>query len=74
MLSAIGIAPFDAAAPIAYGALRARLERMGRTIGGNDMLIAAHAIALGDTIVTANEREFARIENLPRENWLRAVH
>ncbi len=68
MLGAIGIAPFDAAAAIAYGALRALLESMGRPIGGNDMLIAAHAIALGDTVVTDNEREFARIESLPREN------
>ena len=67
VLGAIEIAPFDASAAIAYGALRARLERMGRTIGGNDMLIAAHAIALGDTIVTANEREFARIEGLPEK-------
>jgi tRNA(fMet)-specific endonuclease VapC len=40
-------------------------------IGGNDLLIAAHAIALGCTIVTDNEREFARVATLPRENWLR---
>lgn len=74
VLGAIEIAPFGAAAAIAYGALRARLERMGQPIGGNDMLIAAHALALGDTVVTVNEREFARIEGLPRENWLRVVH
>ena len=74
VLSAIEIAPFDVDAAITYGALRARLERMGRPIGGNDMLIAAHAIALGDTIVTANEREFGRIEDLPQVNWLHAVH
>jgi len=35
------------------------------------MLIAAHALALGHTIVTDNEHEFARVENLPLENWLR---
>lgn len=74
VLGAIGIAPFDAAAASVYGALRVRLQRMGRLIGRNDMLIAAHAIALGDTIVTDNEREFAQIKDLPRENWLRVVH
>jgi tRNA(fMet)-specific endonuclease VapC len=40
-------------------------------IGGSDLLIAAHAVALGCTIVTDNEREFDRIEGLPSENWLR---
>jgi tRNA(fMet)-specific endonuclease VapC len=35
------------------------------------MLIAGHAIALGYTLVTDNEREFARIEGLPWANWLR---
>jgi antitoxin VapB len=40
-------------------------------IGGNDLLIAAQALALGCTIVTDNEAEFARIDSLPRENWLR---
>ena len=39
---------------------------------GNDLLIAAQALTLGHTIVTDNESEFARIRELPRENWLRA--
>jgi predicted nucleic acid-binding protein len=34
-------------------------------------LITAHVVALGHTIVTDNEREFGRIGELPRENWLR---
>lgn len=71
VLSALDVLPFEAPADAAYGLLRARLERVGRPIGGNDLLIAAQALALGYTIVTDNEREFARIENLPRENWLR---
>ena len=45
----------------------------GRPIGGNDLLIAAQATALGYTIVTDNEREFSRIEGLACENWLRPV-
>jgi tRNA(fMet)-specific endonuclease VapC len=41
-----------------------------RYIGGNDLLIAAHAYATGMTIVTANADEFKRIRGLNVENWL----
>jgi len=50
--------------------LRLALERAGTPIGGNDMLIAAHALALGLTLVTANEGEFSRVSGLSVENWL----
>jgi hypothetical protein len=46
-------------------------ERSGRPISGNDLLIPAHAVTLGHTLVTDNDREFARIDDLPHENWLR---
>ena len=46
-------------------------NRRGRRSGENDLLIAAQAVALGDVIVTDNEREFGRIEGLAVENWLR---
>ena len=42
----------------------------GQPIGGNDLLIAAHALALGYTVVTDNEREFRRIDGLTVVNWL----
>ena len=71
VLGALEILPFETPAEITYGDVRARLETAGKPIGGNDMLIAAHAISLGLTIVTDNEREFSRIEGLPFENWLR---
>lgn len=71
VLGALEVLPFEAPADTAYGLLRTRLEQAGQPIGGNDLLIAAHAVALGYTIVTDNEREFARIDDLPRENWLR---
>jgi tRNA(fMet)-specific endonuclease VapC len=58
-------------ADAAYGLIRTRLEQAGRPIGSNDLLLAAQAIALGYTIVTDNEGEFARIDGLLRENWLR---
>lgn len=71
VLGALDVLPFEAPADTAYGRLRARLEQAGQPIGGNDLLIAAQAVALGYAVVTDNEREFARIDGLPRENWLR---
>jgi tRNA(fMet)-specific endonuclease VapC len=71
ILNALEILPLEAPADIVYGELRARLERTGQPIGGNDLLIAAQAVALGCTVVTDNESEFARISELARENWLR---
>jgi tRNA(fMet)-specific endonuclease VapC len=70
VLDAFEILPFETPAEITYGDLRARLEA-GKPIGGNDMLIAAHALSLGHTIVTDNEREFSRGDGLLFENWLR---
>jgi tRNA(fMet)-specific endonuclease VapC len=54
-----------------YARLRHQLEQAGTPISANDMLIAAHALSLDATLVTANEREFARVEQLRVENWLR---
>jgi tRNA(fMet)-specific endonuclease VapC len=71
VLGALEVLPFEAPADAAYGLLRARLEQAGQPIGGNDLLIAAQAVALRHAIVTDNEREFARIKDLACENWLR---
>lgn len=71
VLGALEVLPFEAPADAAYGLLRARLEQAGQSIGGNDLLIAAQVVALRYIIVTDNEHEFARIDDLPRENWLR---
>jgi tRNA(fMet)-specific endonuclease VapC len=71
VLGALDVLPFAAPADRAYGEIRTRLEQTGRPIGGNDLLIAAQAMALGCTIVTDNEAEFARIAGLIHENWLR---
>jgi tRNA(fMet)-specific endonuclease VapC len=71
VLGALDVLPFEAPADAAYGVLRTRLGLAGRPIGGNDLLIAAQALALGCTVVTDNQVEFARIDGLPRENWLR---
>jgi tRNA(fMet)-specific endonuclease VapC len=71
VLAVLEIVPFEAPADAVYGRIRAQLEQAGTPIGGNDLLIAAHAITLGDTVVTDNEREFGRVEGLRVENWLR---
>jgi tRNA(fMet)-specific endonuclease VapC len=71
VLGVLEVLPFETPADAAYGLLRTRLEQAGQPIGGNNLLIAAQAIALRHTMVTDNEREFARIEDLPCENWLR---
>lgn len=52
-----------------YADIRADLKRRGAMIGANDLLIAAHARALGLTLVTNNTAEFARVRNLSLENW-----
>lgn len=53
-----------------YGEIRTALEHAGQPIGGNDLLIAAHARTLRLTVVTANLREFLRVPGLAVENWL----
>jgi len=63
------IVEFDQAAAIVYGAIRSDLESRGLVIGAMDMLIAAHALSLGVTLVSNNVREFSRISNLSLENW-----
>ena len=70
LLSELRILPFDRPADRCYGDLRSALEARGVTIGHNDLLIAAHGLSVEATIVTANRREFGRIEGLAVENWL----
>jgi tRNA(fMet)-specific endonuclease VapC len=69
VLAGLDILPLAAPADVHYARLRTLLERQGQHIGQNDLLIAAHALALGCTIVTANVREFARVPGLVVENW-----
>lgn len=71
VLRPLPILLLDGDADIRYGLIRADLERRGTPIGGNDMLIAAHALSLGAMLVTINMPELARVEMLSLENWLR---
>ena len=60
---------FDLRAAATYGRVRAQLEAGGTPIGPNDMLIAAHALSRGLTVVTDNTAEFRRVKGLKVENW-----
>lgn len=70
VLSALMVLPFEQPADRRYGLIRAELKRQGKPIGPNDLLIAAHALSLDATLVTANISEFSRVPGLKVENWL----
>lgn len=64
---------FDAEAALQYGRLRDALERRGKVIGPNDMLIAAQAHSRSLVLVTNNLDEFGRIGQLRVEDWRRPL-
>jgi len=61
---------FDQIAAVQYGLIRASLEARGRPIGAMDMLLAAQARSRDLVLVTNNEKEFRRVEQLEIENWI----
>ena len=71
ILSAIEILPYQSPADTHYATVRNHLEKAETAIGPNDLLIAAHALSLGLTLVSANERAFLRVPKLDVENWIR---
>jgi tRNA(fMet)-specific endonuclease VapC len=70
VLNEIDVLPFEAPADAEYGEIRAELEAAGKLIGGNDLLIAAHARAAEAVLVTANTGEFKRVRRLRVEDWI----
>jgi len=64
---------FDEDAARHYVEVRTDLKRRGLMIGANDLFIAAHARALGLTLVTNNVAEFARVADLDIENWTQST-
>jgi tRNA(fMet)-specific endonuclease VapC len=62
--------PLSSKVPEYYAAIRAELERQGKTIGNNDLWIASHCLELGIILVTNNEKEFSRLNELKIENWV----
>ena len=68
LLEDILVAPFDAQAAKAYGPIRAAYKDRNRD--ALDKLIASHAVALGVTLVTNNETDFANSAGRVVENWV----
>ena len=69
-LSRFEVLDYPVEAAPAYGNVRAELEAAGKPIGNNDLLIAAHALAIGANVATANAKEFARVRGLKVLDWL----
>lgn len=65
----VEVLEFDEDAALHYAEIRADLKKRGSLIGANDLFIAAHARALGLTLVTNNTAEFERVERLKLDNW-----
>jgi tRNA(fMet)-specific endonuclease VapC len=72
ILAAMDIVPFESPMDRVYADVRNALEQRGRPIGGNDLTIAAQALALDATLVTDNLKEFEQVTGLKLENWMRA--
>jgi len=70
LMARLDVASFDVSAAQHFGQLRAELYKIGKPIGPYDMMIAAHARALGLTLVTNNSKEFERVPGLRLENWV----
>jgi tRNA(fMet)-specific endonuclease VapC len=69
----VQVLDFSAGAALDYAGIRADLKQRGALIGGNDLLIAAHALSLGLTLVTNNTAEFGRVKGLKVENWTEPI-
>lgn len=69
-LTPLEILPYDHNAANFYGEIRHNLETKGEIIGPLDLLIAAHALSNDIILVTNNEKEFQRVNNLRIENWV----
>ena len=60
---------FDDNAADEYGKIRSDLEKKGKIIGPNDLIIASIAVANNLTLITHNTKEFSRVEDLMYEDW-----
>lgn len=68
-LEGVQILPLGSDVARIYGRVRADLESKGTPIGPLDLMIAAHALALGATAITTNLREFRRVRGLRCQDW-----
>lgn len=70
LLESLEVLPLDKDSDRRYAEVRSHLDRLGKPIGPNDLLIAAHTLALDLVLVTDNVEEFGRVPGLSIENWL----
>lgn len=68
LLLRLDVLPWDSEVASTYGALRAGMERQGKVLAPLDLMIAAHAIATGCTLVS-NDQAFAHLPDLDLEDW-----
>jgi tRNA(fMet)-specific endonuclease VapC len=71
MLADLTRAPWTDDVSRTFGQIKAGLERRGTPLEDLDIAVAAHAVALGATLVTDNLSDMERIPGLHLENWLR---
>ena len=71
LLAGLDVLPLEPGVDRAYAEVRTALEASGRTIGANDLLIAAHALERGAVLVTGNTTEFRRVPGLEVQDWIR---
>ena len=69
-LAAFNVLPLGDDAREHFARVKCDLMNRGQMIGPMDLLIAAHALSLGATLVTNNQREFKRVKGLKIENWV----
>jgi tRNA(fMet)-specific endonuclease VapC len=70
ILARIAVLPLEPPVDLIYADIRSRLQEAGTPIGPNDLWIAAHAVALDFTLITANLGEFSRVPGLRVESWV----
>jgi tRNA(fMet)-specific endonuclease VapC len=67
----VKLLPFTPAIAERFGVVKADLARRGEIVADHDLWIAAHALVHRATLVTNNDRDFARFAGLRFENWTR---
>jgi tRNA(fMet)-specific endonuclease VapC len=70
VLNSLPILPLEESIDEVYSKIRVSLESKGLPMSQHDLLVAAHALSLGLTVVSVNDGEFSYVENLKVENWL----
>ena len=70
VLNSLPILPLEEPIDELYSKIRVSLENKGVSLSQHNLLVAAHALSLGLTVVTKNAEKFSHIEDLKVENWL----